>query len=72
MYLKFLHSIRRQVRIELCSPMTIGSLAQVAEIPQAVAGAERVRAFETAVTEHQAMVFSVAYHRARQVSEVTR
>jgi len=34
----------------------------VAEIPQAVAGAERVRAFETAVTEHQDMVFSVAYH----------
>jgi len=40
----------------------IGSLVQEVGIPQAVAEADRSRAFEAAVREHQAMVFSVAYH----------
>jgi RNA polymerase sigma-70 factor, ECF subfamily len=40
----------------------IGSLAQEVGIPQAVAEADRSRAFEAAVHEHQAMVYSVAYH----------
>jgi len=37
-------------------------LAQEVGIPQAVAEADRSRAFEAAVHEHQAMVYSVAYH----------
>lgn len=40
----------------------IGSLAQEAGIPHTVAETDRARAFEGAVREHQAMVFSVAYH----------
>jgi len=40
----------------------IGSLAQEVGIPRAVDEADRSRAFEAAVREHQAMVFSVAYH----------
>jgi len=38
------------------------SLAQEARIPHAVAESDRSAAFEAAVHEHQAMVFSVAYH----------
>ena len=40
----------------------IGSLAQEAGIRIAVSEADRSRAFEAAVREHQSMVFSVAYH----------
>ncbi len=38
------------------------TLAQEARIPQTVSIADRSRAFEAAVHEHQSMVFSVAYH----------
>ncbi len=40
----------------------IGTLTQAAGIPRVVPEAERAREFERAVREHQAMVFSVAYH----------
>jgi RNA polymerase sigma-70 factor (ECF subfamily) len=42
--------------------ISASSGAQSAGIPVAVSEAERVRGFEAAVHEHQAMVFSVAYH----------
>ena len=40
-------------------------LAQEASIQQTVSVADRARAFEAAVHEHQGMVFSVAYHFLR-------
>lgn len=40
----------------------IGTLTQSAQMSKAAGEAERTRGFEAAVREHQAMVFSVAYH----------